>query len=117
MTGYDRSFMSDAADTPTPPRRAPTLTARHRAALKARAHALEPVVRIGHAGVTDGVVADIHRALEAHELIKVKLGEGDRDEREAAATTLVERTGAALVQKVGRVLVLWLPPEEPSSRA
>jgi RNA-binding protein YhbY len=38
------------------------------------AHALEPVVRIGHAGVTDGVVADIARGLEAHELIKVTVG-------------------------------------------
>jgi RNA-binding protein len=108
--------MSDAADTPNPPRRAPTLTARHRAALKAQAHALEPVVRIGHAGVTDGVIADIGRALEAHELIKVKVGEGERDERETAAAAIVERTGAALVQKVGRVLVLWLPREEPPAR-
>jgi len=109
--------MSDAADTPTPPRRAPALTARTRAALKAQAHALEPVVRVGHAGVTDGVVADIARALEAHELIKVKVGEGERDDREAAATGIVHRTGAALVQKVGRVLVLWLPREDPALRA
>ena len=105
--------MSDAADQPPPPRRAPALTARSRAALKARAHALEPVVRVGHAGVTEGVVADIGRALEAHELIKVKVGEGERDEREATAAAIVERTGAALVQKVGRVLVLWLPRDEP----
>src|SRR4051794_12624517 len=63
-------------DTPEPasPQPAPTLTARQRAALKARAHALEPVVRIGHAGVTDAMVAEIDRALEAHELIKVKIG-------------------------------------------
>ena len=106
--------MSDASDQPPPPRRAPTLTARSRAALNARAHALEPVVRVGHAGITEGVVADIGRALEAHELIKVKVGEGERDEREAAAATIVDRTGAALVQKVGRVLVLWLPRDEPS---
>lgn len=109
--------MSATTDTPNGPRRAPTLTARSRAALKARAHALEPVVRIGHAGVTDGVVADVARALDSHELIKVKVGEGERDEREAAAAAIVERTGAALVQKVGRVLVLWLPREEPPTRA
>ncbi|BCS31756.1 RNA-binding protein [Luteitalea sp. TBR-22] len=105
--------MSDAADHPAPTRRAPALDARARAALKARAHALEPVVRIGHAGLTDGVVADIVRALETHELIKVKVGEGEREERAAVSTAICERTGAALVQKVGRVLVLWLPrPEE-----
>lgn len=105
--------MSDAADHPSASRRAPALTARNRAALKARAHGLEPVVRVGHAGVTAGVIGDIGRALETHELIKVKLGEGERDDRSIAADTIVERTGAALVQKVGRVLVLWLPREEP----
>ena len=50
-------------------------TTRERAALKARAHALEPVVRVGHAGVTDAMVAEVDRALEAHELIKVKIGD------------------------------------------
>lgn len=105
--------MHDAPEHPAPAHRAPALTTRARAALKARAHALEPVVRIGHAGLTDGVVADIARALEAHELIKVKVGEGEREDREAMGTAIGERTGAALVQKVGRILVLWLPrPEE-----
>lgn len=92
---------------PTPV--APSLTTRERAALKARAHALEPVVRIGHAGVTDAVVAEIDRALEAHELIKVKIGEGDRDERTVHAATIGARTGAAVVQRVGRVVILWRP--------
>lgn len=104
--------MSDAPEAPVPVRRAPALTARSRAALKARAHALEPVVRVGHAGLTDGVVADVARALDSHELIKVKLGEGERDQREHVAVDLCDRTGAALVQKVGRVLVLWLPRED-----
>lgn len=104
--------MSDASDTPSPVRRAPALTARTRAALKARAHALEPVVRVGHAGVTEGVIADIARALEAHALIKVKLGEGEREEREALTAAIIERTGAALVQKVGRIVVLWLPQDD-----
>lgn len=101
-------------DTPDPalPRPAPPLTTRERAALKARAHALEPVVRVGHAGVTDAMVAAIDRALEAHELIKVKIGEGDRDERGAHTETIAARTGAAIVQRVGRVLVLWRPRPE-----
>ena len=98
-------------DAPTPPRprRAPDLTARERASLKARAHALEPVVRVGHAGATDALIANIAGALEAHELIKVKIGEGDRDERDAATAAICAGTGAALVQRVGRVLVLWRP--------
>jgi len=103
--------MPDMPD-PATPRPAPSLTTRERAALKARAHALEPVVRVGHAGVTDAMVAEIDRALEAHELIKVKIGEGDRDTRRDHAATMAARTGAAVVQSVGRVLVLWRPRPE-----
>ena len=105
-------------DTPDPtwPQPAPTLTTRERAALKARAHALEPVVRVGRAGVTDAVVADIDRALETHELIKVKIGEGDRDARVARTATIAAHTGAAVVQSVGRILILWRPrPDEARS--
>jgi RNA-binding protein len=96
-------------DSEPPTVAAPALTTKQRAALKARAHALEPVVRIGHAGVTDAMVAEIDRALEAHELIKVKIGEGDREQRAVHADTISARTGAALVQRVGRVLILWRP--------
>ena len=86
-----------------------TLTARERASLKARAHALEPVVHIGHGGVTDAVVTEIERALTAHELIKVRAGAADRDGREAILADITARTDAAVVQTVGKVMVLWRP--------
>lgn len=109
--------MTDAPDPNVPPSplgTAPSLTARERAALKARAHALEPVVRTGLAGLSDAVAAQIDRALDAHELIKVKLGDGERDTRAALGGAICERTGAALVQRVGKVIVLWRPrPAEP----
>ena len=89
------------------------LTPRERARLKARAHALEPRVTVGQAGLTDAVVAEIDRALAAHQLIKVKIL-ADRDAREAIAEAIGERTGAALAQSVGKVIVLWRPkPDEP----
>ena len=50
------------------------LTNKERAHLKARAHALEPVVQTGNAGITDAVVAEVDRALTAHELLKVRIG-------------------------------------------
>jgi RNA-binding protein len=110
--------MTDAPDQPAPVRAAPSLTTRERAALKARAHPLEPLIRIGHAGVTDAAVAAIDRALDAHELIKVKLGEGEREERNAMRTAICARTGAALVQSVGRVIVLWRPnPDETPAKS
>ena len=93
-----------------------TLTARERAYLKARAHALEPVVQIGHGGLTDAVVRQIDDALTAHELIKVRAGAAERADRTALAGDICARTGAAAVQQVGKVIVLWRPrpdlPEE-----
>jgi RNA-binding protein len=87
------------------------LTPRERVALKGRAHALEPVVQIGHAGLTDTVVAEADRALTAHELIKVRIGGADRAERAATIEALCARTDAAKVQSVGKIVVLWRPRE------
>jgi RNA-binding protein len=90
-----------------------TLSPRERAHLKARAHALEPKVMVGHGGVTAAVIAEVDRALTAHELIKVKILGDDRDAREAIGNQLCSGTGAAPVQRVGKVIVLWRPkPEE-----
>lgn len=86
-----------------------TLSARARAALKARAHAMEPVVHVGHGGVTDAVIAEIDRNLTAHELIKVRAGAAERDERQQILDTISARTDAAVVQTVGKVMVLWRP--------
>ena len=84
-----------------------SLTARERAHLKARAHALEPVVQIGGAGVSDALVAEVDRALTAHELIKVKISVDDRAERVAAGDDLCARIGATAVHRVGKVIILW----------
>jgi RNA-binding protein len=82
-----------------------SLTPRERVALKARAHALEPVVHIGHGGLTEAVVGEIDRALTAHELIKVRAGAADRLEREGLVEAISARTDAAVVQTVGKVML------------
>jgi putative YhbY family RNA-binding protein len=89
-----------------------SLTPRERAHLKARAHALEPHVLIGHGGLTGAVVKEIDRALSAHELIKVRILDGDRQAREAIGDEICAKTEAAPVQRVGKVMVLWRPTEE-----
>lgn len=92
------------------------LTNRERAHLKARAHALEPVVHVGSAGVTDALVAEVDRALTAHELIKVKVGTEDRADRVATGNEICARTGATAVHRVGKVVILWRPrPAEPQT--
>lgn len=88
------------------------LTARERAHLKARAHHLEPVVRVGHGGAAPGVVAEVERALTAHELIKVRIDAADRDERAAIGQAICAATDAAAVHRVGKILILWRPRAE-----
>lgn len=91
------------------------LTARERAHLKARAHALEPVVHAGSSGVTDTLVAEVDRALTAHELIKVKVAAEDRRERVAIGDEICARTEATAVHRIGKVLILWRPRPETAT--
>jgi putative YhbY family RNA-binding protein len=85
------------------------LTTRERAQLKARAHALEPLVTVGNAGVTPELVKEVERALTAHELIKVRVSTADRDARHALGDDLAAATDATVVHRVGKVLILWRP--------
>jgi RNA-binding protein len=83
------------------------ISAALRKALRAKAHKLEPVVQIGTKGLTDEVIAEIDRALRAHELVKVRAGSLDRDQREDAVVSICERTQAEEVQTVGKVFVIY----------
>lgn len=95
-----------------------SLTPRERARLKALAHALEPLVHVGQAGLSDAVLSEVDRALTAHELIKVRIATPDRIERQALGEELGSRTDAATVQRVGKVIVLWRPrPGSPPDEA
>jgi RNA-binding protein len=94
-----------------------SLTARERAHLKGRAHALEPIVQVGQGGLSDAVALELERALTAHGLIKVKINGTDRQARHAIAEAICTRTDAVAVHQVGKVIVLWRPTAErdPSS--
>ena len=90
-----------------------TLTPRERQHLTGRAHALEPVVHVGHNALTDAVAAEIDRALTTHELIKIRVDAPDRDTRAELCDAIAARMDAAEVQRVGKILVLWRPaPDE-----
>jgi RNA-binding protein len=98
------------AGTPPPPR----LSERQRRHLRALAHALKPVIRIGNAGLTAAVTAEAARALDDHELIKVKGPGGDREARDELFAALARETGSALVHRIGNVAVLYRPhPQLP----
>jgi|GEM_PF-1087778 len=85
------------------------LTPSERKEFRARAHQLEPVVMIGEAGLTPGVIKEIDRSLNAHELIKIRVAEVDRAAREILCSQISRETGAAKVQHIGKLLVFYRP--------
>jgi len=75
--------------------------------LRRLAHPMNPIVMLGNAGLTDGVVNELERALTDHELVKVAARVGGRDERDAALASLATRTTSEIVQRIGNVGVFY----------
>lgn len=92
----------------------PELNEAQKRYLRTLAHQLKPVVLMGVHGLTAAVLAEIERALNDHELVKVKLNAGDREQRARDVARIREETGAELVQRVGNMACLYRRhPEKP----
>lgn len=83
------------------------LSIHERKRLRQIGHVLNPVVMIGGQGLTDAVIEETLRALNDHELIKVKIAGEDREARTATIEAIVEATGAEAVQKIGKIVLLY----------
>ena len=88
------------------------LTPAQRKVHRAEAHHLNPVVMIGGDGLTPAVLKEANLALNAHGLIKVRVFSDDRVAREAMFQALANDLGAAPIQHIGKLLVLWRPKPE-----
>lgn len=75
--------------------------------LRAKAHALKPVIITGNAGISEGVINETHISLDQHELIKVRVNAGDREQRKQMIDTLLNETGAELIQSIGHIATLY----------
>lgn len=91
------------------------LTSKQRKNLEKLAHDLQPVVIVGGAGVTDGVISMVDNSLAAHELIKVKFNEY-KDEIRDLTTELCEKTDATLVRIIGFTVILFREAEEEEDK-
>ena len=82
--------------------------------MKQIAHHLDPVVSVGDHGLSDNLLAEAERALADHELIKIRIHSADRTERAALGTELAARCNAEVVQKIGKIFVLYRSNPEPN---
>jgi RNA-binding protein len=80
--------------------------------LRSLAHDLHPVILLGAKGATDAVLKELDLALSHHELVKVKLSGGDKQERDEQIDFLSEGTRSENVQQIGHIVVLFRRNEE-----
>lgn len=85
--------------------------------LRARAHGLNPVVSISENGLTDAVLKEIDVCLKAHELIKIRVYGDSRDDRLAYLERICAELGAAPVQHIGKLLVVYRPVPADATKA
>lgn len=89
------------------------LTPALRRELRARAHHLHPIVAIGQQGLTPRVLHELDVALTAHGLVKLRVFADDRTLREAFFMRICAELACAPVQHLGKLLILWRPPDDP----
>lgn len=77
-------------------------------------HNLNPVVTVAGNGLSEGLMEELDRALNDHELIKVKLMISDRDLRKQVSAEMVKKAGAELVQEIGKVALVFRAAKRPN---
>ncbi len=94
----------------------PALSTERKKALRTIGHSLKPVVTVGSNGLSEAVLDEINRALNDHELIKVKLAVGDRDIKQQVTTAMCEQTNATLVQTIGNIALILREAKKPNPK-
>ena len=91
------------------------LSIQERKRLRQIGHALNPVVMLGGQGLTESVIEETNRALNDHELIKVKIVAEDREARAALIEEIAQATDAQIVQTIGKIVLLYkkAPKQNP----
>ena len=84
--------------------------------LRTIGHKLKPVVTVAGKGLSETVLAEIERALNQHELIKIKLVVGDKEAKSAIAEDICQRCNATLVQSIGNVVLVLRRTAKPDPK-
>jgi RNA-binding protein len=83
--------------------------------LKAMAQLMDPLLKVGKAGVSEAFLGVANDSLERHELIKIRFDEF-KDEKKELTKQLVEATHSRLIMAVGHVIVLYREQPDPAKR-
>jgi len=83
------------------------LSSRQKKYLKGLGHTLSPVVAVGKEGLGEKIVTATQLELDRHELIKIKVGKSSPALKQEVAETLSVGTGSALVQIIGKTILLY----------
>lgn len=89
------------------------LTPKQRSFLRGKAHHLSPVVMLGKEGLSEAVLKATDKALEDHELIKIKLPSANQEEFHALVESLMSAIKAEVVQTIGHQLVIYRRAKKP----
>jgi RNA-binding protein len=79
-------------------------------------HQLTPVVTIAERGLTEGVAAELERALNDHELIKIKLAVDEATARKALTLEICAQHNAEVVQNIGKVALIFRAAKKPNPK-
>ena len=93
-----------------------SLSPEQRREYRAIAHNLKPVIIVGDKGLSEGLQEELERALNDHELIKIKVASQDRETRHEAITALCESSGAEFVQTIGKIAVILRRAKKPNPK-
>ncbi|UVJ44730.1 ribosome assembly RNA-binding protein YhbY [Pseudomonas sp. LS1212] len=92
------------------------LTNEQKKQYKSIGHDLKPVLIVAGNGLTEGVLAELERALADHELIKIKISMEDREDRAAATAELCKAGRAELVQTIGKMALIYRRNPQPNKQ-
>ena len=84
-----------------------SLTEKMKHDLRGRGHTLKPVVSTGNAGLSKAVLREIELSLEHHELMKIRIGAADREQRKDIITEICTRCEAELIQAIGHIALIY----------
>lgn len=85
-------------------------------ALRGIGHQLQPVVIVGSEGLTNNVINEINRALNDHELIKIKIPAGDNNTRLDLANAIASQTHSQIIHRIGRMVLLFKPSDTTNAK-